>query len=244
MSQSLDIQEFAIAVAAKRHNPTILTPDFLKYSGIVPGDWELAQQPILTNSGAQVVFQNGVRIIAQVNQILFAEAANTKSIDDLQVSEVAKKYVEKLPNVEYQAISINPRGIVTFHQEGEPHRFIFERLLAPGSWCEYGKAPVNAAIQFGYSLERSQLSIAINEAKLNLPENLSVPVLLFSAGFNYSITQENKGEQLQQIQECLSDWQNVIKTFKEIVNEKFLRHNLQKKNVLTTPSVLPISFSN
>ncbi|MBW4674826.1 MAG: hypothetical protein KME52_12580 [Desmonostoc geniculatum HA4340-LM1] len=34
MSQSLNIQEIAIAIAAKQHNPTILTPDFLKYSGM------------------------------------------------------------------------------------------------------------------------------------------------------------------------------------------------------------------
>ncbi|MBX9255594.1 hypothetical protein H1Q63_16925, partial [Desmonostoc muscorum CCALA 125] len=56
MSQSLNIQEIAIAIAAKQHNPTILTPDFLKYSGIVPSDWELSKPPIITDSAAQVVF--------------------------------------------------------------------------------------------------------------------------------------------------------------------------------------------
>ncbi|MBD2492438.1 hypothetical protein [Aulosira sp. FACHB-615] len=70
MSQSLSIQEIAIVIATKQYNPTILTPDFLKYSGIVPIEWELAQQPVLTNSNAQVVFQNGISIIAQVNRII------------------------------------------------------------------------------------------------------------------------------------------------------------------------------
>ncbi|MBX9255406.1 hypothetical protein H1Q63_15930, partial [Desmonostoc muscorum CCALA 125] len=56
MNQSLNIQEMAIAIAAKQHNPTILTPDFLKYSGIVPNNWELAKPPIITDAAAQVVF--------------------------------------------------------------------------------------------------------------------------------------------------------------------------------------------
>lgn len=56
MTQSLAVQELAIIIAAKNHNPTILTPDFLKYTGIVPADWELARQPIFTSSVAQVIF--------------------------------------------------------------------------------------------------------------------------------------------------------------------------------------------
>ncbi|MEM9544135.1 MAG: hypothetical protein AAGA60_32200 [Cyanobacteria bacterium P01_E01_bin.42] len=45
MSPNLAIQELAIAVAAPDSNPILLTPTFLKGSGIVPQDWELARQP-------------------------------------------------------------------------------------------------------------------------------------------------------------------------------------------------------
>ena len=56
MNKTVQLQELAIVVAAPNHNPTILTVDFLKYSGIVPTDWELASQPISTNRAAQVSF--------------------------------------------------------------------------------------------------------------------------------------------------------------------------------------------
>ncbi|MBG1261723.1 hypothetical protein [Nostoc commune] len=130
MSQSLNIQEIAIAIAAKQYNPTILTPDFLKYSGIVPIEWELAQQPVLTNSNAQVVFQNGISIIAQVNRIIFTEVIATKESTDVEIPALVRKYVETLAQVDYQGVSINFRGHVFFEQPNNTARnYIFGTLL-------------------------------------------------------------------------------------------------------------------
>lgn len=47
MTPTLTIQE--VAIAARNHAPTLLTSEFLKYSGIVPPDWELARPPILNH---------------------------------------------------------------------------------------------------------------------------------------------------------------------------------------------------
>jgi hypothetical protein len=63
MTKELKVQEFGIIVAIKDNKPTVLNPDFLKYSGIVP-DSELARQPIFTQNLSQVVYTNGVSIIA------------------------------------------------------------------------------------------------------------------------------------------------------------------------------------
>jgi hypothetical protein len=43
MTPTVTIQELALALTAKNHSPTLLNSDFLKYSGIVPPDWELAR---------------------------------------------------------------------------------------------------------------------------------------------------------------------------------------------------------
>lgn len=101
MSQSLNIQELAIAITTRQHSPTILTPDFLQYSGTVPSDWGLARPPVLTNSVAQVTFQNGVSIAAQINRIIFAELIATKEPKEVEVPAIAYKYIEKLPEVDY-----------------------------------------------------------------------------------------------------------------------------------------------
>ena len=103
MNQTLITQEFGIIIAAKNHKPTILNVDFLKYSGIVPTDWELARQPIYTQSVSQVAFTNGVAIVAEPTRIMFIEAIENKAAKEISVPNIAKKYISALPNVEYEA---------------------------------------------------------------------------------------------------------------------------------------------
>ncbi|MFN6033580.1 MAG: hypothetical protein ACK48B_05940, partial [Dolichospermum sp.] len=67
MSNSLQISEIAISIVAKNLNPAVLNPDFLKYTGIIPADWELANQPVYNNNLVQLVYKNGVGIIVQPN---------------------------------------------------------------------------------------------------------------------------------------------------------------------------------
>lgn len=65
MNQSLVGQELVIIIAAKSNKPTILSPDFLKYSAIIPAEWELTRRPIYTNRVAQVIFQKSISIVAE-----------------------------------------------------------------------------------------------------------------------------------------------------------------------------------
>ena len=60
MTQALEIQELAIVITAKDYDPSLLNPGFLKYSGIIPEDWELVKQPVVSNRASQIVFNNGV----------------------------------------------------------------------------------------------------------------------------------------------------------------------------------------
>lgn len=48
---SISLQEISIIIAAKDLSPSILNPEFLQYSDIVPSDWQYDQQPVITNGG-------------------------------------------------------------------------------------------------------------------------------------------------------------------------------------------------
>ena len=65
-----DIQELSITIAAKELDPTLLSEQFLKFSGIVPNEWELARQPVLNPGGSQVMFKNGVVYIEDANKVI------------------------------------------------------------------------------------------------------------------------------------------------------------------------------
>ncbi|NJK55969.1 MAG: hypothetical protein HC939_08200 [Pleurocapsa sp. SU_5_0] len=111
MNQALEIQELAIVITAKNYDPSLLNPGLLKYSGIVPSDWELAREPISSNRGSQIIFNNGVYIAAQPNRLMFVKALNNQeNIKDAEIPKIAQRYIEILRTIEYQAIGINFRG--------------------------------------------------------------------------------------------------------------------------------------
>jgi hypothetical protein len=91
MTPKVTIQELALALTAKNHSPTFLNSDFLKYSGIVPPDWELARPPILDPQISQVAFTNGLNIVAQSNAITFIEALKAKPLEDTKIPAVIRK---------------------------------------------------------------------------------------------------------------------------------------------------------
>jgi hypothetical protein len=239
MSQSLSIQEFAIAIAVKQQNPTILTPDFLRYSGIVPNNWELARQPIVTNSVAQVAFTNGVSIAAQVNKIVFSELIATKEVNEVEIAAIANKYIEKLPEVEYRAVGINFRGHVMFEQQnGSARNYIFKTLLNPGPWQEFGKAPVSAAMRFVYTLEKAQLNLDINEAGLQLPDKTIIPSVIFSANFNHETAEDTSNQRIAHLLQVIKNWSINQEIFQELIDTKFLKsENYQIKQA---PNHLPM----
>jgi len=79
MNVTVDTREFSIVVVAKSHNPTILNPDFLKDNEIVPANWELEKPPVCLEPVAEIVFKNKVRIIAQLDKLIFLRMLRPKA---------------------------------------------------------------------------------------------------------------------------------------------------------------------
>ncbi|AUB43962.1 hypothetical protein COO91_10176 (plasmid) [Nostoc flagelliforme CCNUN1] len=240
MSQTLVTQEFGIIIAAKNHKPTILNPDFLKYSGIVPTEWELARQPIYTQSVSQVAFTNGIVIIAEPTRVMFIEAIENKTVEEIAVAAIAKKYVEALPNVEYEAVGINPRGYVAFEKDLDAARlFITETLLSASAWQEAGTTPVRATLNLAYTLERGPFYLSVNEASLRNPDETTTPIVLFSGSFSYEVTSETPVERKNNVHQGIDNWQADLSAYQEIISKKFLGKTSEEKTVV--PDVFAMS---
>lgn len=234
------IEEIGIIVAAKNLTPTMVSQDFLKFSGIIPQNWELAQEPILNPTFAQLNFQNGIGIIAQPRTITVSEGVTGKVFNEIQSPLVIRKYIEKLPHAEYQALSFSSKIIVPFANHGEAaYKYITKTLLAPGSWQEVGKGLIQAGLNLVYQLERCQLTLSISEARLQQPQQEPVFALLFAGSFNYNTASDNPQQRLDRLAQGLNFWQTDLQTFREIVNEKFLEQgNLGQFN--QEESIFPI----
>lgn len=223
MNQIVNMQELVIVVAIKNHNPTILTPDFLKYSGIIPADWELAREALSTNRITQVVFANGISIIAEPTRVIFGEVIVGKATTAILLPSIIRKYVETLPNVDYQAVGINPIGYVEFkNQPDAARKYLAETLLSTGAWQEVGTAPVQATLNLTYTLLRGQFNLSVNSTVLKQADETTTPIVLFSGNFSYDVASIAESERRAGLAQAIENWQADLKTYQDIVNTKFL----------------------
>lgn len=237
MNQSLITQEFGIIIAAKNYNPTLLNPDFLKYSGIVPTEWELARQPISTPNVSQVAFTNGVMIVAEPTRVIFIEAVEGKSTGELVVANIAKKYVQTLPNIEYEAVGLNPRSYMTFDQQQDAARqYLAETLLSPGAWQEVGTTPVRATLNLVYTIDRCPFYLTVSEAALRNPDETSTPIVLFNGSFSYEVKSEAVPERIKNLHQIIDNWQVDFATYQEIISTKFMAK--VANNTTIVPNIL------
>jgi hypothetical protein len=218
-----EIQEISLTLAIAQLDPSMLTEQFLKFSGIVPNEWELARQPVVGKAGAQLVFKNGVSLVAQPRSVTFLEGINDKPIEAIAIAQLAQTFIEKLPNADYQGVTISPKTLIPLPDQADGARkFITETLLSPGSWQDFGKAPMQAGIDLLYQFEGCQLNLKVNQAVLQIPDHQPVSALLFSGNFNYRLDNPDPQERLKVASQYLVAWQSDLETFSGIVHERFL----------------------
>jgi hypothetical protein len=232
-----DIQEISIALAAQNLNPTILSAEFLKFSGIVPSHWELEKQPLFNPAISQLIFTNGVNITAQPGNVTIAESLAWKKIKEVQSPELARKYLDKLPLAEYQGLTINIKSLVPIPGRQDAARtYMSNNLLSPGAWQEFGKAPVQVGLNLLYFLDLCQLSLTLNEARIQEPNKPPVAALWFSGNFNYNVSMYPQTEKVPRLQQLIGNWHKDLETFRELVYQKFLGQAYVGEEVSLFPS--------
>ena len=238
MSKNFEIQELAIAITAKNLKPTVLSPDVLKSTGIIPDDWELAREPVFNNFVVQIFYKTGVGIIAQPNNVTVVEVVGKKPLKEIQIPTITQKLVEKLSQLEYQRVGINPRGFVTFNSDADAYTYINSKLLSPGSWQEFQGKKVNAALQLSYPLQEGILNVNINQANVQFPDKV-VPAILFSGNYNYALSGNTPAEKLQNLQQVINNWQGSVNTFQKLLMENFFPSNQTVSEAPKDVSVFP-----
>jgi len=224
LTENTTIEELGIVIGARDLSPTIMSQDFLKFSGIIPSAWELAQEPILHPNSAQLNYKNGVSISAQPRSFTLGEALNNKNVEDIAIGKVATRYVNKLPHADYIGMSFTPKMLVPFpDDQNAAQNYISERLLAPGSWKKIGIEPVQAGLNLMYRLERCNLTISIAEARIQHPDQEIMNALLFSGSFNYNLSKDAApSDRLKQLRDHISAWPQDLNNFRDIIQEEFM----------------------
>lgn len=231
---SLILQEVGIVVAMQQPNPNLVTAEFLKLSGIIPPDWQLARQPLNTDKISQLLFTNGVSINAEPNRIMFGETIGDKNINTLTIAQIAENYLNIFKLAQYQAIGINIRSYSPQVNSIAATQYINHQLLSDGSWQNYGTAPIQAALNILYTLKGRQLNLEIAAAGIQFSEQEITPVILFSGNFSYNLTASENSNNLGAADSILANWQTDLSAYCELITDRFLAPSSSPQKV---PSV-------
>ena len=219
-----DIEDLTISLVIKNFNPTLLSYEFLTMSGLVPNTWELAKQPVMNPRGSQVIFKNGVDIIAQGNALNFRQPIGNKDLEQLEFAKVAQQYVQKMSNAEYQGLSIAPKIIIPFPEQEGGKNFIHNTFFNDGSWRTFGNNSVQASLTLSYELDQCRLGVNINPAKLQQQDNnVSTSAVLFAGSFNYSFMNDTPETRANNLIKKLANWQKDLQIFRDLVYKQFLQ---------------------
>jgi len=229
-------QELTLVIAIKNHDPLMVGEAFLKQTGIIPSEWQLAQKPYLSQQATQLVFDNGMSIVAEPERVVFSQALAERELSSIEIGEIASKYAAILKKADYQGIGINFRSFIPQSSHEAAQTYISKYILAPASWQQVGEAPVRANVNLNFSLSGRQLTLSINPAAIQFPEQELMPVILFGGNFGYQLDAADKLTQLTQI---LSKWQTDLVQYQQLIERHFLTD--VRDAVVIEESLPPIS---
>ncbi|MEM8610580.1 MAG: hypothetical protein AAGF93_01070 [Cyanobacteria bacterium P01_H01_bin.105] len=233
MLPSFRAQDCAIAIAAADLNPAMINPDILRYSGVIPSDWEIAQKPVYTPQVVQITFKNGINLIAEGKQIALAAALDLDEDTLSKTSSIAQQYVRAFPNLKYQGVTFNIRGYLP--TDYPPGRYICDTWLASGPWQD---DCARAALNFIYKSERAPLQLAVTEAMMKTKEEKMISIVLFNGRYGYAAKGKTTTEKCQHLSSQFLHLQNDVEHYINIVNQKFVKPAVTAQAAITPQPVL------
>ncbi len=214
-------QEIAIVIAVPVEDPTMLNEKFLKQAGIIPIDWQLERQPVYSDRVAQIMFTNGLSIVAQPDRLMFLEIVGDKSSDTLHAGKVAQKYLATLKMADYRSVGINFRSYAPQNSPDAATAYINDRLLTAGNWQQYNHHQVRASVNLNYDLGDRQFNLSIDAATIQFPTPLTHPAVVFSGTFSYDLA-ASSGERVAKISAIIGNWQQELNEFNYFITTRLL----------------------
>lgn len=214
---------FSIIVTGEYHNPSILTPTFLRHNNIVP-DADGYQKPddILVSSQFSNLQYGNLAIQADRQRISFHEKRDSQK---LQSPEIVRQYLRHVPHVRYTGIGINPTLFIDSTQ-GNGREMILQSLVKKGAWLLHEGVSSNAELKCTFDWEKNRrVSFSITAGNVRVSEHESVEnVLVFHEGnLHFDISSEAGSSDiamniLGDVDKHLGDYYNLIRKIVEDMN--------------------------
>ena len=149
----------SVVVTAQSHNPSILTPEFLSSSGIVPDDWTVGEA-IGVPPFSLVGFQNGVRWTLDAARLNVTEGCAASFQDAYLIHDSVIEYLRKVDYVPYRSLGLN---WTVSAESGDPGGWLTRRFLKDGPWSKRNQRPVSMIPRFRLDTGGPVLNLAFGD---------------------------------------------------------------------------------
>ena len=213
-NRNVRLSTFSVVIVANSNNPTILNQDFLYHNGIVPKDWTLEEKfpPIVTPAVSQITFNNGFKVMAEPNRLLFEQFTNQIKKADITCADIAKRYLLTVPHVSYTAIGINPKGFRIL--ENRPSETISDLLIKKGEWMNFKDVSPSFQLKAVYQYNDKTVTLDIVENFIEEENSVKVPTMEFYANIHRDISDEtNQQMRINRLTSILDSYNQDISDF-------------------------------
>ncbi|HOJ61419.1 MAG TPA: hypothetical protein PK878_14140 [bacterium] len=205
----------SVVVLAFDHNPTLLHPYFLKNENIINENEELAEPPVCTPAFSIVKMQSGIVFMVEMNKFQVIDNNPPPALEASLTPEYAKRYIEKLPHVEYKAVGINFSCLLEIDQ---PEKKIKSQYLKHGPWNNDRMNPKAMGLRLVYNVYEAELRFSINSGTVGEKRGILIDA-------NYH-TRASEPHDLNQIIRIISLYPNRCGHFQESLYRILDKDNL------------------
>ena len=220
-NRDVSLTGLTVVIVANSNNPTILNQDFLYHNGIVPKNWTLSANspPIITPAFSQITFNNGFKMLAEPNRVIFEQLGSQIQERDIICADIAKRYLLTIPHVPYASIGINPQGYRIL--QNQTTDTISGLLIKKGDWMNFKDVSPNFQLKAVYQYNDKTVTIDIIESIIKGENDINIPTMVFNANIHRDISGEtNQQMRINKLLSILDSYSQDISEFC-LLTEKF-----------------------
>ena len=206
---NIELVEFSVVLVATANNPSILDPDFLQYNEIVDPNWQVQESPVSNPAFAQVSFEGGLTVTADLNRVIFEQKAG----GTLVASEVAKRYLQQVPHVPYSAIGINPKFFL--HSTGEHLSLMGSGAHDQGTRMSFKDAVPTVQLKLTYGYETRTIFLDVVQIE-QTTDNPRLSGMLFQANVHRAVDGPNAQTRNKLIRSILDRWEDDLEDISQL----------------------------
>ncbi len=218
---ALRLLNFSIVVVGHSHNPSILNPDFMARTGIVPSDWgwDLDEPVFSTPPLSQVRYKNGITIVCEPSKLRITESAEPADPATSRIQEIAIGYVKALPHVPYSAVGVNFTAAL---EKGDPTRFLIQAFLQSGPWNTEAHHLSGLGLRLVYPLNGGHLTISLDAGEIGEGSQQNrKSVVVMDANFHHDCASEDRvTEIVGHLKRSLEFWNEYQRVVSDIMGKE------------------------